>query len=350
MRNRPHQERVLPLLIAIVAATFLGSCASPCTTNPPKESAVSDLTGCVFCGLTRAGVVSKRKSEKWPRKELAQFEDPISLPVLHQVNFENGSTENQTVTITILKPREDWNGRILWYFHGVCAKGYFTDDLSGKETLAIYNGFEKGKPIVITLGMGDFRVIDQDSMGQFLNTMELAFRTAIPEAQTRKSTRHWALGISMGGLNGLQTFMFGDRAFEFERAVFVAPYIPRCDPFAITGCQECLKDKGARGEGEKSFYHNLSRKGIRAVFSEREWNERNPVNFAERGGFRGREHAVKLVWGTQDMFGFDVTAKELAEKAGFKEPIFGDWGHEMPNNETDVLAMATFLESAIDPK
>ncbi len=339
----------LPLqAVGVTIACLLASCASPCTTEAPKGFPFEKQVGCAFCGLARAGLFKPRKNYTWTEEEVSKrFRDPIQEPRRHWVKFESGKAEFQKLTITILHPKEPWNGRILWYFHGVCANGYFTDDLSGEETLKIYDSFTRGKPIVITLGLETFRVIDPDNMTQFLNTMDEAFELAVPDPNTRRHTRHWALGISMGGLNGLQTLMFEDRGYDFERAVFVAPYIPRCDAYLGDGCEACLEDEAARGKGEKSYFHKLSRTGLRAFFSEEQWAVCNPLAYARMGGFNHRKDRVMIVWGSQDMFGFDVTSQELASLTGFV-PISGCWDHQMPNNDEDLLKMAAFLEGGID--
>lgn len=286
--------------------------------------ATSSLVG----GLRKKGYcgILNTHSKRWSPEEAATIDKKVTTGFL-----ELDSGRKIPWKATACTPRQNWNGKVIWYFHGLCGDGDFTWTDREEATWKVYQAFGEKKPMVIGLSLGDDWLLNDG-----LNVAIWKVLVGLRDSMNLPRRGNYLLGFSMGGFNALRFYADYDAAIHFERCVVISPSLPGCKPYASP---EELNAYYRQPKGIPLLKKDVI-KLVREFFpDEQSWEAADPLENVDR--FRGKP--ILVLAGDRDIFGFQVTAEEFARKVGCRFLSF-DGKHQIPSDEESVRAIAEFLK------
>ncbi len=330
---------------------------SSCVILPAKLKRPLISTGAsTYTKVTRYFGGDTRKWMDWQRGDLERLKmDDGYLTIDREVPGTSGLQYWKANVWA--PPEEQWNGRILWYFYGAFDdKGDFTHGFSRLANYHIWEKLGPKKPILATLAMGGFWMIDDSLQPKVERLMIDVERQIMEQRPYVQNPQRWLFGMSMGGFNVLQLHLFSER-LEFERVMAASSLIPACDPFQEDRKvrKACLQQINETDPEINLFQLDGAMQALLMHFNEQEWNRRSPLEVARRGEFSEPEK-VLLVAGEQDEFGFDLTTAEIGDLIGRpahlhpQNHIIPKRKARQPEAKGDEAqeAIATFFRSALE--
>ena len=289
-------------------------------TSDGTDSAVSGIRHKGYCTLLKASDV------RWPEASR------MTLDITEtKGNSVTKSGKSIAWTSTVCVPKSRWNGKVIWYFHGLCGNGDFTSGDKTLGTLKIYEAFAGGKPIVVGLSLGDEWLLNDELDAAVWDVLK-----GVQKAKKLPREGNLLFGFSMGGFNALRLYGNPDAAIFFEKCVVVAPCLPGSSPYAS---REALRTYFQSTSGRKFFKKNVIHLARDFFPDAATWHNADPIGNPSR--LAGKP--LLILAGDQDIFGFNVTSKELADELGTDSVLFSG-KHHIPADPTSVDAIVRFLE------
>ncbi len=229
---------------------------------------------------------------------------------------------------TTYRPLGKWNGKVLWYFHGICGNGDFAHS-AGTE--AIYEALnEGGRPVVIGISLGEAWLMNPGIREELVHVMH-----RVLEDQHVPTGGNWLLGFSMGGFNALRLYVEPPEGLTFEKCVVVAPCLPSSNPYAN---RHSLRAQSREGGGI-SFLKMEAAFLVKSFFPQAEsWAEVNPLAHPDHY----QNLPLLILAGTRDEFGFQRTAEQFARDANAPFILF-EGSHRIPDGKEAIAAIVKFL-------